>query len=909
MDRAVVAFSALLSFASFAAPIAEAVSASIEVRGAVRDASGAAIENAEVLLTTAGLTVVATTRSKASGEFTIAAPAPGSYLLIVRAPAFGETRVPVAVGIDPPAALDVVLQVGALAEEVTVSATRESVDSLRLAAQPVSIVTPEEISERVKTVVAQAVQAEAGVQLQQTSPTMAGIFVRGLTGNKVNVFVDGVRYSNGAQRGGVNTFLDLIDPDALETIEVLRGPSSAQYGSDALGGSVQFFSKPPSLGIEGAPRWGGTITASGGSGHRFGAGGGTLGYRGNSVGITASGSIRRAGGIRPGDGIDSHAAVTRFFGIESSVLMDERLPSTGFEQFGAVLRANWAINTASSLVASYHRTFQDGGERYDQLLGGDGNLIAELNDLSLDLLSVRFERLGVGPFAHASVTYSVNSQREERVNQGGNGNPAATIGHEPERTTVHGLHGMMTSQLSQRQTLSFGADVYSETLTSEAFNVNPATDAVSPRRPRVPDHASYIQGGVYAQTAFDAVPDRARLVGSLRYGGARYEARAEDSPVVNGSRLWPDDSLAVSDVTFRMSAVVTPDERWTFLGSISRGFRAPHMTDLGTLGLTGSGFEVAAPDVAGLNGTVGTTADASAVSTGHPVAQVGPETSVQFEGAVRFRRSAFRTEFSVFVNNVHDNIQKQALILPPGAVGTVLGGQPITSQNANGAVFVSATTVPVLVRDNFDNARIWGLEHALNARLHRSFTLRTAYTFIRSRDTETDLPPNIEGGTPAPQAWLSLRYAPAGRGWWVEPYSNIAAEQSHLSSLDLGDRRIGSGRSPSSIQAFFRNGARHRGWTSPGADGVFDTADDTLIATGETLAEIQNRVLGTGVNSSSLFPVLPGYFVFGIRGGMRIGKHELLVDLENLGDENYRGISWGVDAPGRGVSVRYVARF
>ena len=44
------------------------------------------------------------------------------------------------------------------------------------------------------------------------------------------------------------------------------------------------------------------------------------------------------------------------------------------------------------------RTVQDDGERYDQLLGGDGNLISELNDLSLDLFSVRLERLGLGPF-------------------------------------------------------------------------------------------------------------------------------------------------------------------------------------------------------------------------------------------------------------------------------------------------------------------------------------------------------------------------------------------------------------------------------------------------------------------------------------------------------------------------------
>ena len=97
------------------------------------------------------------------------------------------------------------------------------------------------------------------------------IFVRGLTGNKVNIFVDGVRYSNGAQRGGVNTFLDLIDPGALDTIEILRGPSSAQYGSDALGGSVQFLTKPPALGTAGRPRFGGSVSGRRTArAHRFG---------------------------------------------------------------------------------------------------------------------------------------------------------------------------------------------------------------------------------------------------------------------------------------------------------------------------------------------------------------------------------------------------------------------------------------------------------------------------------------------------------------------------------------------------------------------------------------------------------------------------------------------------------------
>jgi outer membrane receptor protein involved in Fe transport len=70
-----------------------------------------------------------------------------------------------------------------------------------------------------------------------------------------------VRYSTAAQRGGVNTFMDLIDPALVGSLEVLRGPNSAQYGSDALGGSLQFLSRVPSVGITGGNRFGGLASA------------------------------------------------------------------------------------------------------------------------------------------------------------------------------------------------------------------------------------------------------------------------------------------------------------------------------------------------------------------------------------------------------------------------------------------------------------------------------------------------------------------------------------------------------------------------------------------------------------------------------------------------------------------------
>ena len=899
-----MAFLRLLALAT--SVLLPAFTSAADLTGTVKDGSGAAVVKASVTLLTPRQAVVATVGTDSAGAFTIAGVAPGNYVIRVEAAGFGERRLGVSVT-STTAAVVVVLDLAAVREQVTVTSSpglaQESVKSL----QPVSVISREQLDQRVTTVVAQAVAEEAGVHLQATSPTMAGVFVRGLTGNKVNVYVDGVRFSNGAQRGGVNTFLNLIDQSTLEGVEVVHGPNSAEYGSDALGGTVQFLTRTPALAASGR-KAGGEIALNAQTAHRGGGGNAALSLATTRFGIYATGGGRNTGNIRTGGGIDSHAAVTRFLGVPSNLLMDERLPNTGFQQYAGMLKANWTPNSRTQVVSAYTGTRQDKGHRYDQELGGDGNLIAQLNDVTLDLFYARLERSGLGPFDHGVVTYSINSQREERVNQGGQGSNTATIAHEPERTTSKAVQASLNKSLS-RASFQLGGDLQFEQLVSNATNVNPVSGAITTRRPRVPSRATFNQGGVFAQAAVEAVPGRLRLVGALRAGHVRYEARAADAPVVGGRSLWPDDAFANTSMTFRAGAIVTASDSWVFVASTSRGFRAPHMTDLGTLGITGSGFEVAAPDVEGRQGFVGTTADATAVSTGNAVAQLIPESSLNVDGSIRYRSRKVSAGLTVFVNHIYDNIQKQTLILPPGAIGTLLGSDPITSQNANGAVFVAAAATPVLVRANFDNARSWGFEHQGRYQLNSSLSLRTVFTYYNVKDTRTGLAPNIEGGTPAPDGYLMLQYAHTGGKWWVQPYLHAAAEQSRLSTLDLGDRRTAAPRTRNNMRAFFLNGATNRGWIAAGPDGVRGSTDDVLTATGETIAQIQDRVLGVGVNSGVLFAAVPSYVAYGVRGGLRFGAHQLLIDASNLSDENYRGISWGIDAPGRGIAVRYVTRF
>ena len=109
---------------------------------------------------------------------------------------------------------------------------------------------PPAILERATTVLAQAGKEQAGLNVQQTSPTLGAIVVRGLTGKNVVNYVDGVRYTNSAQRGGINTFFNLNDPSNFQSIEVLRGPNGAQYGSDSLGGTVNLLMKTPIFGTD-----------------------------------------------------------------------------------------------------------------------------------------------------------------------------------------------------------------------------------------------------------------------------------------------------------------------------------------------------------------------------------------------------------------------------------------------------------------------------------------------------------------------------------------------------------------------------------------------------------------------------------------------------------------------------------
>ena len=143
-------------------------------------------------------------------------------------------------------------------DKVTVTATR-SEKALSKAPASVTVISAQEIEDGLIKDIKDLVRGEPGVSVRNAPARFtaagastgrdgnAGFNIRGLEGNRVLIVVDGVRvpdsFAFGAQSVGRG---DQVDLDTLKSVEIVRGPASALYGSDGLAGSVSFITKDPS---------------------------------------------------------------------------------------------------------------------------------------------------------------------------------------------------------------------------------------------------------------------------------------------------------------------------------------------------------------------------------------------------------------------------------------------------------------------------------------------------------------------------------------------------------------------------------------------------------------------------------------------------------------------------------------
>jgi hemoglobin/transferrin/lactoferrin receptor protein len=153
---------------------------------------------------------------------------------------------------------------------------------------------------------------QSGDVFIQTSQMGGGsAVIRGFEANKVLMVVDGVRMNNAIYRAGHLQSAITVDPFGLASTEILYGPGSTLYGSDALGGVINFITKDPMLSATGKTE-----------------------VHGNLLGRYSSANTEKTGGINLNLGWKKLAVLLNFSYSDFGDLREGRVKNPAYGTFG-----------------------------------------------------------------------------------------------------------------------------------------------------------------------------------------------------------------------------------------------------------------------------------------------------------------------------------------------------------------------------------------------------------------------------------------------------------------------------------------------------------------------------------------------------------------------------------------------
>jgi len=237
MPTRLAPFLLLVSLGS-AAPARSATAAPLPpdtLRGRVTTAAGSPVADVEILVPELDRSA----RTGSDGAFVLVSLPPGQHTVVFRRPGYAPVVQPVKLA--GSTRLDVVLREATFElEPVVVTGMRAPVAPL-LSVMPIATLSEDRVRQEQSVSLAHTLEAVAGVRTLSTGGEIGKPVIRGLSGSRVLVADDGSRledYSWSDEDG------PSMDARLADRVEVVRGPASVLYGSDALGGVVNVIPDP-----------------------------------------------------------------------------------------------------------------------------------------------------------------------------------------------------------------------------------------------------------------------------------------------------------------------------------------------------------------------------------------------------------------------------------------------------------------------------------------------------------------------------------------------------------------------------------------------------------------------------------------------------------------------------------------
>jgi hemoglobin/transferrin/lactoferrin receptor protein len=425
--------------------------------------------------------------------------------------------------------------------------------------------------------------------------------IRGFATNRVLMVVDGVRLNNAIFRSGNVQNVISLDANAIQETEVIFGPGSVIYGSDAIGGVMDFHTLQPALSGNSKPKIKGNAFTRYSSASQEKTGHVDFNIGMKKWAFTSSATYGsyddlKMGTHGPEEYTRSDYQMRDTSGNDIAVTNPDpnvQLPS-GYDQFNAMQKIRFKPGTNWDFTYGFHFSKTSDVPRYDRLiLKNSSNVFTSAEwyygpqQWIMHALNATFIR-STTLFDQVKLTAGYQDYEESRHNRNFSGSNRNLRTDRYERVKAFSFNLDFDKQLNEKTTLFYGAEYVANQVGSTAGRVNITDGTVTGTSTRYPDGSEWKSYAAYASLRY-TLSKKWLLNASARYTYvytyAPFDLTYFDFP-------FTEATLKNGALNGSTGLVFTPVTDWKIYSSLSTGFRAPNVDDIGKVFDSQPGFVV-----------------------------------------------------------------------------------------------------------------------------------------------------------------------------------------------------------------------------------------------------------------------------------------------------------------------------
>jgi len=467
-------------------------------------------------------------------------------------------------------------------EEVLVSATKWLLES-RYVPNKVEEIDSRHIQLQQAQTAADLLGSKGSVFIQKSQQGGGSPMIRGFSANRLLLVMDGVRMNNAIFRSGNLHNVLSIDPNALDRAEVIFGPGSLIYGSDAIGGVMSFHTAVPELREQST--WGGTIASRFSSANLEKTGFAKIHYQSKKISLLGTFSYNSFDDLVMGRyGPEDYLRPEYVSRIDSrdTVLINpnpRKQIQSGYDQFNTMFKSRYHVKPGLDIYYDFHYSRSSDIPRYDRLIeyNSTGNLRDGEWYYGPQLWQMHHVHAAytVPTFLFDGLKLHIANQlfRESRHNRNF---MAIRRTSRAEEVSAWSLNIDAEKKLDNRLQLYYGAEAVDNRVHSTAFLQHVETGIREPTFTRYPDGSSWAAYAIYSNLLFK-IDEKWTI-----QGGVRYSYIFSRSAFDNMFFPFPFERADLSNGAITGSLGISRQlgKNWEAHINFSNGFKAPNIDDV-----------------------------------------------------------------------------------------------------------------------------------------------------------------------------------------------------------------------------------------------------------------------------------------------------------------------------------------